>query len=145
MVRCLRSHSLLQATTLRRGDRAVLEQWVRARRAPRWVLERARIVMASGDGDWGEAIGSRLGVSRSTVSRWPDRHDRIGHLRLRSANSAWRMRAPKDDGGRFDFTPTVPIYAQSTYTTIQSPSRTASVHTIFVEVKTANETLASLH
>ncbi len=68
----------IRVTTLRRGDRAVLEQRVRARTTPRRVLERARIVLASADGHAGEAICLELGVSRPTVSRWLDRYDAEG-------------------------------------------------------------------
>ena len=68
----------IRVTTLRRGDRAVLEQWVRARTTPRRVLERARIVLASAEGQGGDAICATLRVSRPTVSRWLDRYDADG-------------------------------------------------------------------
>ena len=68
----------IRVTTLGRGDRAVLEQWVRARTTPRRVLERARIVLASADGHGGDAICALLDVSRPTVSRWLDRYDADG-------------------------------------------------------------------
>lgn len=64
----------IRVTTLRRGDRAILEQWVRARTTSRPLVERAQIVLASADGQSGEAICSMLGVSRPTVSRWLDRY-----------------------------------------------------------------------
>jgi transposase len=41
-------------------------------------VERAQIVLASADGQSGEAICSMLGVSRPTVSRWLDRYDAEG-------------------------------------------------------------------
>ena len=68
----------IRVTTLRRGDRVILEQWVRARMAPHRLVERARIVLASSDGRSGEAICATLGVSRPTVSRWLDRYDAEG-------------------------------------------------------------------
>jgi len=68
----------IRVTTLRRGERQVLEQWVRARTTPRRVLERARIVLASADGHAGDAICALLDVSRPTVSRWLDRYDAEG-------------------------------------------------------------------
>ncbi len=68
----------IRVTTLRRGDRTILEQWVRARTTPRRLLERARIVLASADGRAGEAICALLDVSRPTVSRWLDRYDAEG-------------------------------------------------------------------
>jgi transposase len=68
----------IRVTTLRRGDRPLLEQWVRARTTPHRVVERARIVLASADGHGGDAICDLLGVSRPTVSRWLDRYDAEG-------------------------------------------------------------------
>ena len=68
----------VRMTTLRRGDREILEQYVRARTTPRRVLERARIVLASADGLAGDAICALLDVSRPTVSRWLDRYDAEG-------------------------------------------------------------------
>lgn len=68
----------IRVTTLRRGDRAILEQWVRARTTSHRVVERARIVLASADGHGGDAICAMLGVSRPTVSRWLDRYDAQG-------------------------------------------------------------------
>src|SRR5512144_2446457 len=68
----------IRVTELRRGDRAVLEQWVRGRTTPRRLVERARIVLASADGMSGDMICTMLGVSRPTVSRWLDRYDAEG-------------------------------------------------------------------
>ena len=72
----------IRVTTLRRGDRAMLEQWVRGRTTPRRVLERARIVLASAEGHGGDAICAMLGVSRPTVSRWLDRYELDGVVGL---------------------------------------------------------------
>jgi len=72
----------IRVTTLRRGDRAILEQWVRARTTPHRVVERARIVLASADGHGGDAICAMLGVSRPTVSRWLDRYEAEGAIGL---------------------------------------------------------------
>lgn len=68
----------IRVTQLRRGERAVLEHWVRARTTPRRVVERAQIVLASADGYGGDEICAVLGVSRPTVSRWLDRYDADG-------------------------------------------------------------------
>ena len=68
----------IRITTLRRGDRAILERWVRARTTPQRLVDRARIVLASAEGHGGDAICARLGVSRPTVSRWLDRYDAEG-------------------------------------------------------------------
>jgi len=72
----------IRVTELQRGDRAILEQWVRARTTPRRVMERAQIVLASADGHGGDAICAMLGVSRPTVSRWLDRYDAEGAVGL---------------------------------------------------------------
>ena len=40
----------IRVTTLRRGDRATLERWVRSRTTPQRLFERACIVLASADG-----------------------------------------------------------------------------------------------
>ncbi len=68
----------IRVTELRRGDRTILEQWVRGRTTPRRLVERARIVLASADGYGGDAICRMLGVSRPTVSRWLDRYQAEG-------------------------------------------------------------------
>src|SRR5256885_9824342 len=67
----------IRVTALRRGERALLEQWTRARTTPRRLVERARIVLASADGQ-GDAICALLNVSRPTVTRWLDRYDAEG-------------------------------------------------------------------
>ena len=68
----------IRVTQLRRGERAILEHWVRARTTPRRVVERARIVLASAEGHGGDEICAMMQVSRPTVSRWLDRYDAEG-------------------------------------------------------------------
>ena len=72
----------IRITILRRGDRAVLEAWVNARTSPRRLVERASIVLASADGESGDAICQRVGVSRPTVILWLDRYDAEGAMGL---------------------------------------------------------------
>jgi transposase len=55
-----------------------LEQRVRTRTSAQRVVERARIVLASAEGEAGSAIAARLAVSRPTVSLWLDRYDTDG-------------------------------------------------------------------
>ena len=74
----------IRVTELRRGERALLEGWARARTSPRRLVERARIVLASADGHSGDAICVMLGVSRPTVSRWLDRYKAEGAAGLRA-------------------------------------------------------------
>jgi transposase len=64
----------IRVTTLRRGDRAVLERWIRSRTTPQRQVERARIVLGSADGLSAAVIGAQVGVSGPTVRRWLDRY-----------------------------------------------------------------------
>lgn len=64
----------IRVISLRRGDRATLERWVRSGTTPQRIVERARIVLASADGTSGNDICAALAVSRPTVSRWLDRY-----------------------------------------------------------------------
>lgn len=52
---------------LRRGDRAVLESWLRSRTLPRRLLERAEIVLAAADGLRSRAVAETVGVARATA------------------------------------------------------------------------------
>jgi transposase len=65
-------------TRLRRGDREVLEGWLRTRTTPQRQVERARIVLGSADGLSGYELADRLGISRPTVQRWLDRYKAHG-------------------------------------------------------------------
>jgi transposase len=67
-----------RVTTLRRGDRTQLEQWVRSRTLSRRVVERARIVLASADGLSNAAICETVGVASPTVTRWLNRYASAG-------------------------------------------------------------------
>ena len=68
----------IRMVVLRRGDRSRLERLTRARTTAQRVVERAHIVLASADGEAGNAICARLGVSRPTVTSWLDRYDADG-------------------------------------------------------------------
>jgi transposase len=97
----------IRVTTLRRGDRTILEQWVRARTTPHRVVERARIVLASADGHGGDAICALLGVSRPTVSRWLDRYDAEGAIGLeadRPRSGRPKQLTPDDEAAIVDAT-----------------------------------------
>jgi transposase len=54
-------------------ERATLETWVRGRRIPVRLMQRARIVMLAGDGMANQDIAHEVGVSRPTVQLWRDR------------------------------------------------------------------------
>ena len=68
----------IRIITLKRGDRTVLETWVRGRTTARRLVERARIVLASADGLSGDAICAAVGVSRPTVGLWLNRYEAEG-------------------------------------------------------------------
>jgi len=72
----------IRIITLKRGDRKVLDAWVRGRTTARRLVERARIVLASADGLAGEAICAHVGVSRPTVSMWLNRYEAEGRRAL---------------------------------------------------------------
>jgi transposase len=63
---------------LRDGDRAELERMIRSRTAPQRVVERARIVLRSADGQKSDDICDAVGVSQPTVKKWLDRYDADG-------------------------------------------------------------------
>jgi transposase len=63
---------------LRDGDRAELERIIRSRTAPQRVVERARIVLGSADGQKSDDICDAVGVSQPTVKKWLDRYDASG-------------------------------------------------------------------
>jgi transposase len=65
-------------TRLRRGDREVLEGWLRTRTMPQRQVERAQIVLGSADGLSGYELSDKLGISRPTVQRWLDRYKAHG-------------------------------------------------------------------
>jgi transposase len=54
-------------------ERATLASWVRGRRIPVRLMQRARIVMLAGDGQANQDIAREVGVSRPTVQLWRDR------------------------------------------------------------------------
>jgi len=77
---------------LRRGDRQVLEEWVRARTTPQRQVERARIVLGSAEGASGRALAREIGVSLPTVQRWLARYDTEGLAGLEDRSRPGRPR-----------------------------------------------------
>jgi transposase len=59
-------------------DRAELERWTRSSTVPAGLAQRARIVLAAGQGLSNTATAQRVGVSRPTVIAWRDRYLRRG-------------------------------------------------------------------
>lgn len=63
---------------LRRGDRAILEEWLRSRTLQRRLVDRARIVLAAADGCSSRVISSTQNVSRATALLWIRRYEADG-------------------------------------------------------------------
>ena len=56
------------------ADRDVLRSWARSPSLPAGLVLRARIVLASADGESNTSIAARLGVTRQTVVNWRTRY-----------------------------------------------------------------------
>ena len=59
-------------------DRVELERLVRSRTAERRAVERARIVLAAGEGRSAAWIAEEVGCSERTVWKWRSRYERDG-------------------------------------------------------------------
>lgn len=78
-------------------DRVELERIVRAPSSEVRIVERARIVLAAGEGLTAERIAERVGCSERTVKKWRPRYARLGIEGLRDAP---RSGAPLTHGPR---------------------------------------------
>lgn len=63
---------------LRDGDREQLEAWVRSSTARKSLVERARILLLSAEGQSADTIGSKLDVTAPTVYKWRRRYREDG-------------------------------------------------------------------
>ena len=63
---------------LRRGDRRILESWVRSRTLPRRQVERAKIVLAASGGVSSRGIAASVGIARDTARLWMRRYEAEG-------------------------------------------------------------------
>lgn len=63
---------------LRRGDRGILESWVRSRTLPRRQVERAKIVLAASRGESSRGIAASVGIARDTARLWMRRYEAEG-------------------------------------------------------------------
>jgi transposase len=63
---------------LRRGDRKVLESWLRSRTLPRRQVERARILLGAARGESSRALAESVGVARDTARLWIRRYEAEG-------------------------------------------------------------------
>jgi transposase len=63
----------LEPLVLSEAERRTLENWAKRRKTAQGLALRARIVLACADGGPNIAVAARLGVSRTTVTRWRTR------------------------------------------------------------------------
>lgn len=63
---------------LRRGDRKVLETWVRSRTLPRRQVERAEILLGAAGGQSSRRLAESVGVARDTARLWIRRYEAEG-------------------------------------------------------------------
>jgi transposase len=98
--------------TLTKTDRETLEAWLRAPTIPQEMALRARILLASAEGEPVRPMAARLGISPATVSLWRRRFRADGVAGLRTQHRSGRkkqvslgkersvvaatMKAPKD-------------------------------------------------
>lgn len=77
---------------VKESDRLVLEKWVRSPTVPQeWAL-RAKILLATADGEGVRAMARRLGASATTVCLWRDRYREMGLAGLKTLPRAGRPR-----------------------------------------------------
>src|SRR6266568_5525794 len=60
----------LEPLVLSGAERRTLENWAKRRSTAQGLALRARIVLASAEGGSNLAVAARLGVNRSTVTKW---------------------------------------------------------------------------
>jgi Winged helix-turn helix len=89
------------------SDRAVLEQWVRSPTVPQeWAL-RAKILLATADGEGVRAMARRLEVSPTTVCLWRERYRESGLAGLRTQARPGRPRRFSEAKERSSYGPAI--------------------------------------
>jgi len=73
-------------------DRRVLESWLRAPTIPQEIALRAKILIASADGEAVRPLASRLGISPTTVCLWRRRYETEGLAGLRTRHRSGRKK-----------------------------------------------------
>ncbi len=63
---------------LRRGDRKILESWVRSRTLPRRQVDRAKILLGAARGESSRNLARSVGVARDTARLWVRRYEAAG-------------------------------------------------------------------
>src|SRR5690606_28868801 len=81
---------------LAKSDRGVLESWLRAPTTSQELALRARIVIASADGEAVRPLATRLGISPTTVCLWRRRYESEGLAGLTTRHRSGRKRRITD-------------------------------------------------
>ena len=81
---------------VRDADRKTLEGWLRSRQLPQAWGVRARIILASADGEGVRAMAERLRISTHTVCLWRKRYGEEGISGLRARKRTGRPRRLSD-------------------------------------------------
>lgn len=81
---------------LRRGDRPTLEQWLRCPTTSQQLALRAKILLASADGEGVRAMARRLGTTAVTVCHWRSRYQKEGLDGIRTRGRSGRPRRITD-------------------------------------------------
>lgn len=84
------------AVKLKSGDRKALESWLRAPTLSQALALRARILLASDDGEGVRPLAARLEVSPNTVSIWRRRYREQGLAGLQTGSRSGRPRRISD-------------------------------------------------
>ena len=63
---------------LRRGDRKILERWVRSQTLPRRQVDRAKILLGAARGESSRSLAHSVGVARDTARLWIRRYEAGG-------------------------------------------------------------------
>lgn len=71
-------------------DRLTLEAWLRAPSTPQRLATRAKIVLASAEGETVRSIASRLDISQLSVCRWKERYRKGGVAGLKTQQRSGR-------------------------------------------------------
>ena len=74
------------------GDRATLESWLRAPTVAQGLALRAKVILASAEGEGVRPMARRLGVSPNTVAVWRRRYRSLGLDGLRTKERSGRPR-----------------------------------------------------
>jgi transposase len=120
------------------GDRAVLESWIRSESLPQaWGL-RARIILASADGEGVREMSRRLQISTATVCTWRKRFRKLGLAGLKTKPRSGRPKQIDEKRERAVLAATMKVPKAGTHWSTRRLAREvglspASVHRIWAK------------